>query len=77
MMLHSLVILNLQNLIFKGLILILSIQLGIISTLLDFDEFNNFVIQMSANLTLTNNPTGNRNIGQSGLIVFHQDGTDQ
>jgi len=45
------------------------------TTLLDFDEFNNFVIQMSANLTLTNNPTGNRNIGQSGLRVFHQDGT--
>ena len=45
------------------------------TTLLDFENNQNFIIRMSANLTLTNGATGNLNIGQTGVLVFIQDGT--
>lgn len=43
------------------------------STTLDFDTYSNFVLTLTGNITLANPTT--ENIGQSGFIVFKQDGT--
>ena len=43
--------------------------------LVDFENNQNFIVRMSASLTLNNSATGNLNIGQTGVIVFIQDGS--
>ena len=45
------------------------------TTTLDFETNQNFIVKLGANLTLSNSATGNLNIGQTGVIVFIQDGT--
>ena len=45
------------------------------TTTLDFENNQNFIVRMSASLTLNNSATGNLNIGQTGVIVFIQDGS--
>ena len=45
------------------------------TTTLDFENNQNFIIKIGANLTLSNSATGNLNIGQTGVIVFIQDAT--
>lgn len=40
---------------------------------LDFGEYNNFVLTLTGNVTLVNPTT--EDVGQSGFIVFIQDGT--
>lgn len=43
---------------------------------LDFDTYQNFIVQTSANLTLNNSAvTKARAVGQSGFLVFKQDAT--
>ena len=43
------------------------------STTLDFDTYSNFVLTATGNVTLANPTT--ESVGQSGLIIFIQDGT--
>ena len=43
------------------------------SVALDFSEYNNFVITLNGNITLSNPTT--ETVGQTGVIVFKQDGT--
>ena len=43
------------------------------STTLDFDTYQNFVLTLTGNVTLANPST--ESVGQSGFIVFIQDGT--
>jgi len=44
------------------------------TTTLDFETNQNFIVKLGASLTLNNSATGNLNIGQTGIIVFIQDG---
>ena len=41
--------------------------------LLDFNAFQNFIITLDGNITLANPST--ENVGQTGIMVFIQDGT--
>jgi len=43
------------------------------SVLLDFNSFQNFIITLDGNVTLANPST--ENVGQTGIMVFIQDGT--
>ena len=43
------------------------------SVALDFSEYNNFIITLNGNITLSNPTT--ETVGQTGVIVFKQDGT--
>ena len=45
------------------------------TTTLDFETNQNFIVKLGASLTLNNSATGNLNIGQTGVIVFIQDGS--